>query len=60
MLAVASTSAAAKELTDAKFLFDTGPYGNHTWVLKGIKNGTFEKYGINLVPIGVGPGSVKT
>ena len=60
MLAVASTSAAAKELTDTKFLFDTGPYGNHTWVLKGIKNGTFEKYGINLVPIGVGPGSVKT
>ena len=60
MLAVASTSAAAKELTTAKFLFDTGPYGNHAWVLKGIKNGTFEKYGISLVPIGVGPGSVKT
>lgn len=60
VLAVASTSALAKELTTAKFLFDVGPYGNHSWVLKGIKDRTFEKYGINLVPIGVGPGSVKT
>ena len=50
----------AKEEVEARLIFDIGPLGNHSWVLRGIKDGTFKRHGIDLEVVGVGPGSVKT
>ena len=50
----------ADSTVPARFIFDIGPLGVHSWVLKGIKDGTFKRYGIDLEVVGTGPGSVKT
>jgi len=46
--------------TQAKLIIDTGPFGVHSWFLKGIKDGAFSKRGLDIEFVGKGPGSVKT
>ena len=46
--------------TQAKLIIDTGPFGVHSWFLKGIQNGAFSKRGLDIEFVGKGPGSVKT
>lgn len=46
--------------TPAKFIVDTGPFGVHSWFLKGIKDGAFSKRGLDIEFVGKGPGSIKT
>lgn len=45
--------------TPAKFIVDTGPFGVHSWFLKGIKDGAFSKRGLDIEFVGKGPGSYK-
>ena len=44
----------------ARLVIDIGPYSYHSWILKGIQDGTFAKYGVDIKFVGTGPGSVKT
>lgn len=53
------SSASAETLTKARLVLDTGPYGLHSWLFQGIKDGTFKKYGLDVEYMGVGPGAVK-
>ena len=46
--------------TQAKLIIDTGPFGVHSWFLKGIQNGAFSKRGLDIEFVGKGPGSIKT
>ena len=46
--------------TQAKLIIDTGPFGVHSWFLKGIKDGAFSKRGLDIEFVGKGPGSIKT
>ena len=46
--------------TQAKLVIDTGPFGVHSWFLKGIKDGAFSKRGLDIEFVGKGPGSIKT
>ena len=46
--------------TQAKLIIDTGPFGVHSWFLKGIQNGAFTKRGLDIEFVGKGPGSIKT
>ncbi len=43
--------------TQAKLIIDTGPYGVHSWFLKGIKDDAFSKRGLDIEFVGKGPGS---
>jgi NitT/TauT family transport system substrate-binding protein len=45
--------------TQAKLIIDTGPFGVHSWFLKGIKDGAFSKRGLDIEFVGTGPGSIK-
>jgi NitT/TauT family transport system substrate-binding protein len=49
----------AKDLIPIRWIFDLGPMGNHSWVIRGIKEGTFEKHGFDVDAIGIGPGGYK-
>jgi NitT/TauT family transport system substrate-binding protein len=46
--------------TPTKLILDTGPYGLHSWFLKGIKDGVFSKRGLDIEFVGTGPGSYKS
>ena len=46
--------------TQAKLIIDTGPYGVHSWFLKGIKDDAFSKRGLDIEFVGKGPGSFKS
>ena len=54
------TSANAGDLIPVRWLFDLGPMGNHSWVVRAVEDGTFEKHGFDIDLVGIGPGSSKT
>jgi len=45
--------------TPAKFIVDTGPFGVHSWFLKGIKDGAFSKRGLDIEFVGKAPAVLK-
>lgn len=48
------------ENVKARLVIDTGPFGVHSWLIAGIKNGAFSKRGLDIEFVGTGPGSIKT
>ena len=60
IILLACSNANASELIPVRFLFDLGPMGNHSWILRGIEDGTFKKHGFKVEVLGEGTGSVRT
>ena len=60
MLGLLTNLVNASELIPVRWLFDLGPMGNHSWVVRAVDDGTFKKHGLDVNLIGIGPGSSKT
>lgn len=60
MVAIGSIFPASAENVKARLVIDIGPFGVHSWILKGIKDGAFARRGVDVEFVGTGPGSVKT
>lgn len=59
MFTLMATTAVAENVK-ARFVIDTGPFGVHSWFIKGIKDGAFSNRGLDIEFVGKGPGSIKS
>jgi len=59
MLVLLTNLANASELIPVRWVFDLGPMGNHSWVIRAVDDGTFKKHGFDVELVGIGPGGYK-